>query len=114
MIGVAAVYRRFLCLVVGVLAAVGWFLWCCGLCLFGGESCYCFLVFRHCGNRGAPGWDEGHSGVEAVHVAASGRPLWVIVVNTVVVGAQEGQVFNVGVATCLPRHQMMDFEASWV
>ena len=108
-------YRRFSVSGGWVLAAVGWFLWwcgrdCCGdlscgfLCF---ESCECFLVFRHCGNRGTPGWDEANPGIKAVHVAAPGRPLRVIVVDAVVVGAQESQVFNVGVATCLPRDEMV-------
>ena len=90
-----------------VLAAVGWWIWWLS-CLFGGESCDGFLVFGHCGYWCAPGWDEADPGVEPVHVAASGRPLRVIIVNTVVVGAQEGQVLDVGVAACLPGDEVMD------
>ena len=56
-----------------VLAAVGWFLWWLS-CLFGVESGEGFVVFRHCGYRCTPGWDEADSGVESVHVAAAGRP----------------------------------------
>ena len=101
------------------LAAVGWWVWWLGCFLFGVESGYCFLVFRHCGNRCTPGWDEANAGIQSVHVAAAGRPLWVIVVNAVVVGTQEGQVLDVGKATSLPRDQMMDvavvgwFIAAW-
>ena len=98
-----------------VLAAVGWRVWWLSCCLFGVESGECFLVFRHCRDWGAPGWDEADSGVESVHVAAPGRPLWVIVVNTVVVGAQKRQVLDVGKAARLPRHQMMDLAViSWL
>ena len=91
----------------GVLAAVGWFLWWLS-CLFGVESGECFLVFRHCGYRCTPGWDEANPGVKSVHVATAGRPVWVIVVNTVVVGTQKRQVFNVGKATCLPGDEVVD------
>ena len=90
-----------------MLTTVGWFLWWL-FCLFGVESGYCFLVFGHCGDWCSPGWDEADPGVKPVHVAASGRSLWVIIIYSVVVGAQERQVFNVGVAACLPGHQMMD------
>ena len=73
-----------------VLAAVGWWVrwlgWRCG-CFFGGESGDCFLVFRHRGDWCTPGWDERHACVEPVHVAAPGRPLWVIIIDPVVVGA---------------------------
>ena len=90
-----------------MLAAVGWFLWWLS-CLFGGESGYCFLVFRHCGDWCAPGWDEADPGVKPVHVATPGRPLWVIIIDPVVVGAQEGQVLDVGVASRLPGDEVMD------
>ena len=76
--------------------------------MFGVESGYCFLVFRHCGNWCAPGRDEADPGVKPVHVATPGRPLWVIIIYPVVVGAQEGQVLNVGVAACLPGDEVMD------
>ena len=77
------------------------------------------MVFRHCGNWGTPGWDEANPGVKSVHVATAGRPVWVIVVNTVVVRTQEGEVFNVGKATCLPGDEVVDlavigwFIAAW-
>lgn len=51
------------------LAAVGWL-----SCVFGVESGECFLVFGHRRDWGSPGRDEAHAGVEAVHVATSGRP----------------------------------------
>ena len=91
----------------GTLTAVGWWVWWLS-CLFGGESGYCFLVFGHCGDWCAPGWDEADPGVKPVHVATPGRPLWVIIIDPVVVGAQEGQVLDVGVAAGLPGDEVMD------
>ena len=50
----------------------------------------------------------GDAAGDSEDVAASGGSLWVIVVNTVVVRTQEGQVLDVGVATCLPGDDVVD------
>ena len=83
---------------------VGWL----PCCLFGGESGCGFLVFGHGGNRYTPGRDVAHPGIQPEHVTTPGGSFRVIVVNAVVVGAQEGEVFNVGESSCLPGDEVVD------
>ncbi len=115
--GVAACRRLACTRRVGWLACSwrwgGWL--ACGLsCLFGGESGCGFLVFGHGGNWHTPGRDVAHPGIQSEHVAAPGGSFGVIVVNTVVVGAQEGEVFKVGKTSCLPGDEVVDFAViSW-
>ena len=66
------------------------------------------MVFGHGGNWYTPGWDVADAAGESEDVASSGGPRWVIIVNTVVVGAQEGQVLDVGVPTCLPGDDVVN------
>ena len=77
--------------------------------LFGGESGDGFLVFGCGGYRCTPGWDVAHPGVQPEHVAPACGAFGVIVVNAVVVGAEEGEVFEVGKTSCLPGDEVVDF-----
>ena len=95
------------------LAGVG--VWCGWLartwwwfCFLGGESGHRLVVFGCGGNGQAPGWDVGDASGDSEDVSASGGSLWVIVVNTVVIGAQECQVLDVGVTACLPGDDVVD------
>ena len=82
--------------------------------LFGGESGEGFLVFGHGGYRRTPGRDVAHPGIEPEHVTTPGGAFGVIVVNTVVVGAQKGEVFKVGKTSGLPGDEVVDFAVvSW-
>ena len=87
----------------------------CGLsCLFGGESCYRFLVFGHGGNWHTPGRDVAHPSIQPEHVTTPSGAFRVIIVNAVVVGAQEGEVFEVSKTSCLPGDEVVDFAViSW-
>ena len=92
----------------------------CGLsCLFGGESGCGFLVFGHGGNWCAPGRDVAHPGIQPEHVTPACGAFGVIVVNAVVVGAQEGEVSEVGESSGLPGDEVVDlaviswFVAAW-
>ena len=82
--------------------------------MFGVESGYGLLVFGCGGDRQSPGWDVADAGVESEDVASAGGSFWVIVVDAVVVGAQEGQVLDVGVAAGLPGDDVVDVAVvSW-
>ena len=82
--------------------------------MFGGESGDGFLVFGHGGNWHTPGRDVAHPSIQPEHVTPACGAFRVIVVNAVVVGAQEGQVLDVGVASCLPGDEVVDFAViSW-
>ena len=76
--------------------------------MFGGESGHRLLVFGCGGNGQSPGWDVADAAGDAEDVASAGGPLWVIIVNSVVVGTQEGQVLDVGVTTCLPGDDVVN------
>ena len=89
----------------GCLARTWWWLFCC---FFGGESGYGLLVFGCGGDRQSPGWDVADAGVESEDVASSGGPRWVIIINAVVVGTEEGQVVDVGVSAGLPGDDVVD------
>ena len=73
-----------------------------------GESGDRLLVFGCVGNGKAPGRNVADAAGDSEDVASSGGPRWVIVVNTVVVGTQEGQILDVGVATGLPGDDVVN------
>ena len=76
--------------------------------MFGVESGYRLLVFGCGGNGQSPGRDVADAAGESEDVASSGGPFRVIIVDAVVVGAQEGQVLDVGVPTCLPGDDVVN------
>ena len=50
----------------------------------------------------------GDASGDSEDIAPAGGSQWVIVVNTVVVRTQEGQVLDVGVTACLPGDDVVD------
>ena len=50
----------------------------------------------------------GDASGDSEDVASSGGSFWVVVVDAVVVGAQEGQVVDVGVSAGLPGDDVVD------
>ena len=87
----------------GCLARAWWW-----FCFLGGESGHRLLVFGCGGNGQAPGWDVGDTASDSEDVASSGGFVGVVVVDAVVVGAQEGQVLDVGETACLPGDDVVD------
>ena len=66
------------------------------------------MVFGCGGNRHAPGRDVADAAGHSEYVASSGGFRRVVVVNTVVVRTQEGQVLDVGKPACLPGDDVVD------
>ena len=73
-----------------------------------GLPVYGFLVGRLPGNRCSPGRDIVNGSSQPKDIASAGWAGGVIVVNTVVISAQHGQVGRVGFSARLPRDDVVD------